>query len=270
MSSASRRPRLSREFIQAHQRTRILDALAQLVIERGYPSTTVADITREAGIARNTFYDNFGSKEAAAEGLVRSVLGGEPLHIDDFWAHAFPLAVDLASSFRAGRNSAALSVAAVASVLSHEVQLDPLEVPTDQPDPHLSQLPPGRHGLPREFVLENQRRRLISGAAKAVYESGYAKVTIADITRHAAVSRRTFYEHFTGVDDAVHAMVEEAESRSGVGLEDYDFTRGLDQLWAEIIAAAFSGDAGGSAERRKAGLELVERCRPLATDTVPA
>jgi AcrR family transcriptional regulator len=31
--------------------------------EKGYRAVTVADIVKRAGIARNTFYDNFGSKE---------------------------------------------------------------------------------------------------------------------------------------------------------------------------------------------------------------
>jgi AcrR family transcriptional regulator len=67
--------------------------------------------------------------------------------------------------------------------------------------PELSRLPPGRHGLPREFVVHNQRERLIAGLAEAVAENGYASTTIAHITRHAAVSRRTFYEHFASKDE---------------------------------------------------------------------
>jgi AcrR family transcriptional regulator len=67
--------------------------------------------------------------------------------------------------------------------------------------PELARLPPGRHGLPREFVVHNQRERLIAGLAEAVAENGYASTTIAHITRHAAVSRRTFYEHFSSKDE---------------------------------------------------------------------
>jgi AcrR family transcriptional regulator len=54
---------LSREFIAQHQRARIIAALAEEVAARGYRSVTVADIVRRAGIARNTFYDNFASKQ---------------------------------------------------------------------------------------------------------------------------------------------------------------------------------------------------------------
>ena len=75
-------------------------------------------------------------------------------------------------------------------------QADAAEYP-----PELSRLPPGRHGLPRDFVVHNQRERLIAGLAEAVAEKGYGGTTIADITRHAAVSRRTFYEHFDGKDE---------------------------------------------------------------------
>ena len=67
--------------------------------------------------------------------------------------------------------------------------------------PELSRLPPGRHGLPREFVAHNQRERLIAGLAEAIAENGYSGTTIAHITRHAAVSRRTFYEHFSSKDE---------------------------------------------------------------------
>lgn len=54
---------LSREFIAQHQRTRIVSALALETAEKGYRAVTVAHIVKRAGIARNTFYENFGSKE---------------------------------------------------------------------------------------------------------------------------------------------------------------------------------------------------------------
>jgi len=54
---------LSREFIAQHQRARIIAALAAETVEKGYRAATVADIVRRAGIARNTFYENFSSKE---------------------------------------------------------------------------------------------------------------------------------------------------------------------------------------------------------------
>lgn len=57
------RQQLSREFITRHQRSRIIAALAEEVMAQGYRAVTVADIVSRAGIARNTFYENFSSKE---------------------------------------------------------------------------------------------------------------------------------------------------------------------------------------------------------------
>lgn len=69
---------LSREFIVEHQRARIIAALAEETVEKGYRAVTVSDIVRRAGIARNTFYENFSSKEdcflSASEYAVESAL----------------------------------------------------------------------------------------------------------------------------------------------------------------------------------------------------
>jgi len=57
-------------------------------------------------------------------------------------------------------------------------------------------LPAGRHGLPREFIAQNQRERIITALVDTVAERGYNATTVANITKAASVSRRTFYEHF--------------------------------------------------------------------------
>jgi len=62
--------------------------------------------------------------------------------------------------------------------------------------PQLARLPPGRHGLPRDFVAANHRDRLIAACSQQVQERGYGDTTVAHIIKAAAVSRRTFYEHF--------------------------------------------------------------------------
>jgi AcrR family transcriptional regulator len=54
---------LSRDFIARHQRARIIDGLAREVSEKGYRAVTVADVVRRSGVARNTFYEHFRSKE---------------------------------------------------------------------------------------------------------------------------------------------------------------------------------------------------------------
>jgi len=102
---------------------------------------------------------------------------------------------------------------------------DPVKPSVESPEypPELARLPPGRHGLPREFVSRNQRERLIAGLAEAVAENGYSGTTIAHITRHAAVSRRTFYEHFNSKDEcfvaAYDTVMTELNRRVGEAFE---------------------------------------------------
>ncbi len=55
---------LAREVVAASQRTRLIDAMAQMVAEKGYPATTVADVVERAGVSRRTFYEQFDDKEA--------------------------------------------------------------------------------------------------------------------------------------------------------------------------------------------------------------
>ncbi len=57
------RPLLPREFVAAHKKRRIMDAIAELSAESGYEATSIADIVRRAGVARKTLYDNFEGKE---------------------------------------------------------------------------------------------------------------------------------------------------------------------------------------------------------------
>lgn len=58
------RHRLPPEVIARSQRERLLEATVRVVAEKGYGATTIADLTREAGISRTTFYAMFEDKEA--------------------------------------------------------------------------------------------------------------------------------------------------------------------------------------------------------------
>jgi AcrR family transcriptional regulator len=111
----------------------------------------------------------------------------------------------------------------VARKRADKSQKAPSEGAEDYP-PELARLPPGRHGLPREFVTHNQRERLIAGIAEAVAENGYSGTTIAHITRAAAVSRRTFYEHFSSKDEcfvaAYDAVMGELRERVTAAFEE--------------------------------------------------
>jgi AcrR family transcriptional regulator len=52
------------------------------------------------------------------------------------------------------------------------------------------------------------RRDLIGALAGCVAEKGYSATTIADIVAMAHVSKRTFYEHFTGKEECLIAVYE--------------------------------------------------------------
>jgi AcrR family transcriptional regulator len=60
----------------------------------------------------------------------------------------------------------------------------------------------GRHGLPRDVVRGNQRRRILAGVVHAAGELGYARMTVESVIARAEVSRRTFYEHFRNKEEA--------------------------------------------------------------------
>lgn len=92
----------------------------------------------------------------------------------------------------------------------------------------LARLPPGRHGLPREFVTQNQRDRLAAGTIAVVAERGFNAATITQICAAAGVSRRTFYAYFSSKEEcffAAYATIAEhlriATDEAAVGQGDW-------------------------------------------------
>src|SRR3954464_1129257 len=70
---------LTREQVVGSQRGRIFRAMAETMAGKGYAATSVSEVLRAAGVSRETFYEQFTSKEdcfiAAFEAAVESVLG---------------------------------------------------------------------------------------------------------------------------------------------------------------------------------------------------
>jgi AcrR family transcriptional regulator len=77
------------------------------------------------------------------------------------------------------------------------------------PSPPSARLPGGRHGLPAEFVAQNQRERIMTALVDTIAERGYHDTTIAEITKAASVSRRTFYEFFEDKEAAFLAAYDQ-------------------------------------------------------------
>jgi AcrR family transcriptional regulator len=144
--------------------------------------------------------------------------------------------------------------------------------------PELARLPPGRHGLPREFVTHNQRERLIAGLAEAIAENGYSGTTIAHITRAAAVSRRTFYEHFGSKDEcfvaAYDTVMNELQGRVTEAFESehpdwaHSIKAGIDAM-LEFLAAEPNLARLCMVEALVAGPAVVERYDAAIQSFVP-
>lgn len=135
------------------------------------------------------------------------------------------------------------------------------ETPDRDPElaPRLARLPSGRHGLPREFVAANHRDRLIAACLQEVEKSGYVDMTVADIIKTAAVSRRTFYEFFDSKQACFEATYDVVFGHVGkLVVEAFNSER----EWPQQVRAALAAMLGFFAEEpRLAHLCMVE---PLA------
>ena len=103
---------------------------------------------------------------------------------------------------------------------------------SDEPGVHLARLPPGRHGLPREFVTRNQRDRLAAGTIAVVAERGLNETTITLICAAAGVSRRTFYAYFSSKDECYMAAYETVIEHLRIAAED---ASGGEREWAVLV-----------------------------------
>jgi len=108
-------------------------------------------------------------------------------------------------------------------------------------------LPRGTHGLDPSLVAASQRTRLLEAAGRAVAEKGYAAATIDDIVRGAAVSKKTFYEHFS---DKLACFLAAYEAAS-------------DELLEHVRAAQDAADASSGSDpwvaRTRAGIHAYLR-----------
>ncbi|HEV7400555.1 MAG TPA: TetR/AcrR family transcriptional regulator [Solirubrobacterales bacterium] len=103
---------------------------------------------------------------------------------------------------------------------------EPGDGPFSAGEPLPRRLPPGRHGIPANLVVEHQRRRLLAAMAEALAEHGYAGVTTTQVSELASVSTSTFYKHFGNLWDCVLAA----------------YVASADRLCEEIDAACAARD----------------------------
>jgi len=99
----------------------------------------------------------------------------------------------------------------------------------------LAKMPPGRHLVPRDFVVQNQRERMLVATAELVAERGYQKTTIELIAKTARVALSTFYEQFSSKEECMLAAFDETVAAAAAA---FDELLDPEQPWAEQIAAA--------------------------------
>lgn len=120
-------------------------------------------------------------------------------------------------------------------------------------------LPRGRHGLPREFVAQNQRERLLAAIADSLDEHGYDRTTVSRISSTAQVSKSDFYRHFASKDECFLAAYDDAVE--GLRGDIVTACSGQSQ-WADGVCAGLAAAlARLAAEPARANLLLVEGLR---------
>src|ERR1044071_3743641 len=98
----------------------------------------------------------------------------------------------------------------------------------------LAKMPPGRHLVPRDFVVQNQRERMLLATAELVAERGYQKTTIELISKTARVALSTFYEQFSSKEECFLAAFDETIDAAAKG---FDELLDAEQDWADQAAS---------------------------------
>lgn len=63
--------------------TAVLDAAAELLLERGYDRTTLDDVARAAGVSRSTLYQRWGTRDALFVAVLRHQRAAMHRHVRD-------------------------------------------------------------------------------------------------------------------------------------------------------------------------------------------
>jgi AcrR family transcriptional regulator len=110
-------------------------------------------------------------------------------------------------------------------------------------EPH--QLPAGRHGLSRQFVLSNQRERILAAVADVCSAAGYVSMSVEDIVVTSGVSRRTFYDNYRGKEDVFLAAFDQVAVQLSESVQTaYENADGLVDRARESLRALLEFIAG--------------------------
>jgi AcrR family transcriptional regulator len=114
------------------------------------------------------------------------------------------------------------------------------------------------HDWSLSTATREHRSRLLQGMAEAVAVKGYGETTIADVVREAGVSRRTFYEHFSGKAECLVALYE-AASRNALRVlrEAIDPAHGWEEQVERAIGAYLHSMASNPVLMRTLFVEIL-------------
>jgi AcrR family transcriptional regulator len=101
----------------------------------------------------------------------------------------------------------------------------------------VERLPRGRHGLPREYIAQNQRERLLAALAECLEERGYDGTTVSMIGTRAGVSKSDFYKQFESKDACFLAAYDDSVRRIR---EQVVLACGEGGDWAHSVLGALS------------------------------
>ncbi len=189
------------------RRNRTLEALEQSI--SAARSTNARDIdgnrsTRNGGAAAKTDLAVKvilgGIREVTAARLRRGQAASLPGLADELaaWAESYPL--KLPNGLDHASAAARRKDAGDAGDAEQDGRVTPTgSVRASQAE---GRLPSGRHDLSRQYIVKNQRERIVDATAAIVVEKGLAGLTIPEIARRANVSHQTFYEMYPTKDDA--------------------------------------------------------------------
>jgi len=116
-----------------------------------------------------------------------------------------------------------------------------------------------------------QRQRLIDATLRAIQNSPYEKVSVAEIVREAGMSSRSFYDHFVSKEDVVAEIVREQGRRLMGNLEAiYRDTKDEVERVDRSILAYLELFPAGSVDLERIGGEAGQRVREVRERHVAA
>ena len=91
-----------------------------------------------------------------------------------------------------------------------------------------------RRGAKADLRVVKTREAIESAFERLLGEADFSEITVSAIAREARVSRKTFYAHYSSIDDLLKIMAEEAVDEIAVAIQPDGELRSVDEWVAEF------------------------------------